>query len=116
MATRLESEARHFLELYGREFDSVDGARIARLYHAPCIAMRGDGSIHSFQSVDELTRFFQGVADTYRKDGYRSSRFSNSGGLRPPARAADGRRQLPFHSEPEQHEDQHRTLSQRSDN
>jgi hypothetical protein len=77
MATQLESEARHFLELYGREFDSVDGARIAKLYHAPCVTMRGDGSIHSFQSVDELTRFFQGVADTYRKDGYRSSRFSN---------------------------------------
>lgn len=37
---------------------------------------RGDGSIHCFQSGEELTRFFQGVADTYRRDGYRSSRES----------------------------------------
>jgi hypothetical protein len=77
MATGLENEARTFLELYGREFDSADGTRIAKLYHAPCVTMRGDGSIHSFQSREELTRFFQGVADTYRKDGYRTSRFSN---------------------------------------
>ena len=55
----------------------ADGARIARLYHAPCVTMRGDGSIHSFQSPEELTRFFQGVADSYRKDGYRTGRFSN---------------------------------------
>ena len=31
--------------------------------------MRGDGSIHSFQSREEITRFFQGVADTYRGEG-----------------------------------------------
>jgi hypothetical protein len=77
MPTQLVDEVRAFLELYGREFDSADGARIAKLYHAPCVTMRGDGSIHCFQSSDELTRFFQGVADTYRKDGYRTGRFSN---------------------------------------
>lgn len=77
MATPLADEVRAFLELYGREFDSADGTRIASLYHAPCVTMRGDGSIHSFQSHEELTRFFQGVADSYRKDGYRTSRFSN---------------------------------------
>jgi len=76
MATQLVDEVRAFLELYGREFDSADGTRIAKLYHAPCVTVRGDGSIHCFQSGEELTRFFQGVADTYRKDGYRSSRFS----------------------------------------
>ena len=77
MSTELENEARSFIEMYGRAFDSADGACIAKLYHAPCVTMRGDGSIHSFQSHEELTRFFQGIADTYGKDGYRISRFSN---------------------------------------
>jgi hypothetical protein len=78
MGTRdLTSEARAFLERYMRAFDSIDGTRIAALYHAPCVTMRGDGSIHCLQSREELARFFQGVADTYHRDGYRSSRFAN---------------------------------------
>jgi hypothetical protein len=39
--------------------------------------MRGDGSIHCFQTRDEIARFFQGVADTYRQDGCHASRFGN---------------------------------------
>jgi hypothetical protein len=35
--------------------------------------MRGDGSIHSFQSRDEIARFFQGVADTYKGEGTASA-------------------------------------------
>ncbi len=78
MGTRqLADEARAFLEEYARAFDSIDGSRIARLYHAPCVTIRGDGSIHCLQSREELARFFQGIADTYYRDGYRSSRFSN---------------------------------------
>ena len=77
MATQLADEIRAFLEMYGREFDSADGTRIARLYQAPCVTMRGDGSIHFFQSQEDLTRFFQGVADSYRKDDYRTGRFRN---------------------------------------
>lgn len=72
---QLQDEARGFIEEYVRAFDSIDGSRIAKLYHAPCVTMRGDGSIHSPQSRDELTRFFQGVADSYHRDGYRSTRF-----------------------------------------
>jgi len=37
--------------------------------------MRGDGSIQSLQSRQELARFFQGVADNYQKDGYAGGRF-----------------------------------------
>jgi hypothetical protein len=76
---QVTSEARAFLEEYMRAFDSMNGGGIAALYHAPCVTMRGDGSIHCLQSREELTRFFQGVADTYHRDGYRSSRFSNLG-------------------------------------
>jgi len=35
--------------------------------------MRGDGSIHSFQSREEIARFFRGIADTYRGEGSKGS-------------------------------------------
>ena len=70
-------EIQDFFEGYAKAFDSIDGNRIAALYHMPTVTMRGDASIHCLQSREELARFFQGVADTYYKDGYRSGRFQN---------------------------------------
>jgi Domain of unknown function (DUF4440) len=73
----LTNAIRTFLEEYNTAFASIDGKRIAALYHMPTVTMRGDGSIHCLQSREELARFFQGVADTYYKDGYRGGRFKN---------------------------------------
>ena len=69
MATALEIEIAAFLDLYYRTFATFDGEQIAGLYCVPSITMRGDGSIHCFQSREETARFFQGVADTYRVEG-----------------------------------------------
>jgi hypothetical protein len=71
---RLEGEVRAFLESYNKTFASIDGARIAALYHSPCVTLRGDGSIHCLSSND-LAAFFQNVADTYHREGYRDGRF-----------------------------------------
>ena len=76
MPASLADEARIFLEDYNRAFASIRGDRIAALYHEPCITVRGDGSVHVLQSRAELALFFQGVADTYHRDGYRNGRFS----------------------------------------
>jgi hypothetical protein len=73
MVTALELEVQAFFDQYNEAFASIDGNRIASLYHAPTITVRGDGSIHCLRSDEELARFFQGVADTYQRDGYRSS-------------------------------------------
>ncbi len=70
-------EIRAFFEAYSKAFESIDGNRIAALYHMPTVTMRGDASIHCLQSREELARFFQGVADTYFRDGYRSGSFKN---------------------------------------
>jgi hypothetical protein len=70
-------EVRGFFEEYNNAFASIDGNRIAALYHMPTVTMRGDASIHCLQSRDELARFFQGVADSYYKDGYRGGSFEN---------------------------------------
>jgi len=71
---QLEAEVREFVETYNATFRSIDGHRIAALYHSPCVTLRGDGSIHSLAS-DQLVSFFQGVVDTYQREGYRDSRF-----------------------------------------
>ena len=68
-SSELTSDVRAFLADYNEAFASLDGQRIAALWHVPTVTMRGDGSIHCFQSREELARLFQGVADTYQKDG-----------------------------------------------
>ena len=70
MAKALEREMSDF---FGRQYDEawkVDGNEIAKLYCAPTITVRGDGSIHCLQSQNELAQFFQGVLDTYRSQGF----------------------------------------------
>ena len=71
---RLDDEVRTFLESYNKAFASIDGVRIAALYYSPCVTLRGDGSIHCLTSGD-LAAFFQNVADTYHREGYRDGRF-----------------------------------------
>jgi ketosteroid isomerase-like protein len=73
-AQRLDDAVRTFLESYNKAFASIDGARIAALYHSPCVTMRGDGSIHRLTS-DDLAAYLQNVADTYHREGYRDGRF-----------------------------------------
>ena len=73
MATALELEVQAFFDQYNEAFASIDGNRIAALYHVPTVTVRGDGSIHCLRSREELAQFFQGVVDTYRRDGFRRS-------------------------------------------
>jgi hypothetical protein len=68
MATALEQEMTAFLERYNEAF-KIDGEHIAEFYAVPTITMRGDGSIHCFQTRDEIVKFFQGVTDTYKGEG-----------------------------------------------
>ena len=70
----LVEQVRRFLETYANTFDSIyidGGAAIAQLYHAPCVTVRGDGSVYCLQSREEVQAFFQKVADGYYREGYR---------------------------------------------
>ena len=69
MKTALEREMAAFLTRYNETFATFDGDKIAEFYCVPTITMRGDGSIHCFQSREEIVRFFQGVANTYKGEG-----------------------------------------------
>jgi hypothetical protein len=73
MAKALEVEMSDF---FGRQYSEAwkfDGDEIAKLYCVPTVTMRGDGSIHCLQSHEELARFFQGVLDTYKRQGHAST-------------------------------------------
>ena len=72
MERRLVDELRAFFAAYMAAFDVRDGVRIATLYHEPTVTLRGDGSVHCLQSREELAGFFQGVADTYAREGARA--------------------------------------------
>ena len=72
---QITSEASNFFGEYAKLFDARDGATIATYYNAPSISMRSDGSVHVFQSHQEVRDFFQGVADKYYAEGQRGSRF-----------------------------------------
>ena len=69
MPTALELEMSAFLNQYNETFATFDCEQIAEFYSVPTITMRGDGSIHCFQSREEIVRFFQGVANTYKGEG-----------------------------------------------
>jgi|SRR5512134_2201457 hypothetical protein len=62
---------------YAEAFHARSGTRIADFYRTPCISMRGDASIHWFQSRSETAKFFQGIADTYYEEGLRRSEAKN---------------------------------------
>ena len=76
-ANSLIVEVTSFYEAYAEAFHARSGARIADFYCTPCISMRGDASIHWFQSRPETEKFFQGVADTYYEEGLRRSEIKN---------------------------------------
>jgi len=65
----LSNETGKFLNDYVRHWYAGDWIAVAALYHVPCITMRGDGSVHCFQSSKELQEFFQGVGAEYDKEG-----------------------------------------------
>jgi hypothetical protein len=76
-ANSLIGEIGSFYKAYAEAFHARSGTQIADFYYTPCISMRGDASIHCFQSRSETERFFQGVADTYYEEGLRRSETKN---------------------------------------
>lgn len=71
----LRGEVTEFFDGFVEAFSSFKGARIAKLYHAPGVALRGDGSIECLQSRAEIERFFQTTLDGYYRNGCRATRY-----------------------------------------
>ena len=63
------NEVTKFLDDYVRYWYAGEWSAVAALYHVPSITVRGDGSVHCFQSLKELQDFFHGVGAAYDKEG-----------------------------------------------
>jgi hypothetical protein len=50
----LTEAIRQFLAGYDAAFQTFEGPKIAPFYHAPCVTVRGDGSVHALQTQSEI--------------------------------------------------------------
>ncbi len=67
-----------FIEAYAAAWQlPPDGKKIAELYHAPCLTLRGDGSFVALQTQAEVAQYFQSVADSYAKLGIEQASFKD---------------------------------------
>jgi hypothetical protein len=73
----MEDGIKFLLEKYQKAFDTADAAAIADCYHEPCITIRGDGSFHLLEDRASTGRFLADVANSYRKEGMDSGKYSN---------------------------------------
>jgi hypothetical protein len=75
----LRDQIAEFFDGFVKAFGSFNGARVGDLYHAPNIALRGDGTIECVTSAADVGRFFQTTLDHYYAEGCRSCRFDELG-------------------------------------
>jgi hypothetical protein len=66
-----------FFEDYAARFDKRNWADFVSLYHEPCLTVRGDGTVKFFRSRAHVRQFFEGVANTWRGEGYHRFAVSN---------------------------------------
>jgi hypothetical protein len=52
------------------EFDKTNWMTFTSLFHEPFVTVRGDGGVKLFQSRGETRKFFETVADAWRREGY----------------------------------------------
>lgn len=63
------NDVKEVLDGYVRHWYAGEWSGVAALYHVPSITMRGDGSVHCFQSRRELEEFFHAVGAGYDTEG-----------------------------------------------
>jgi hypothetical protein len=62
-------EVSTLLDDYVRHWYAGDWDAVAALYTVPSVTMRGDGSLHCFQSKKEVQAFFHSVGAGYDTEG-----------------------------------------------
>lgn len=71
-----------FINDYCDAFANGTSRDVANFYDVPCLTVRGDGSLHTLNSFDEISILFENVLKTYRSEGMAS--FSASSPLKNP--------------------------------
>ena len=67
--TRTSFDPARFTRSYARAFAARDASRIAAFYHAPCLTVRGDGSVMVLETPEAATALFAQVLSVYGAEG-----------------------------------------------
>jgi hypothetical protein len=72
-----ESEIARLFDSFVEAFATFDGARVGRLFVAPGVALKQDGTVQGFATQRDVEAYYQAALDRYRASGCRSCRYSD---------------------------------------
>jgi len=70
-------EISRFFDRFVEAFATFDGTVVGRLFVAPGVALKQDGTLQGFSSQEDVEAYYQAALDHYRASGCRSCRYSN---------------------------------------
>ena len=75
--TAPEKEIVRFFDGFVEAFATFDGTRVGRLFVAPGVALKRDGTLQGFAVQHDIEAYYQAALDRYRASGCRACRYSN---------------------------------------
>jgi Domain of unknown function (DUF4440) len=72
-----ESEIARLFDGFVEAFASFDGILVGRLFVAPGVALKRDGTVQGFATRQDVEAYYQAALDRYRTSGCRSCRYSD---------------------------------------
>jgi hypothetical protein len=72
----LEAEIARLFDRFVDAFATFEGKAVGRLFTAPGVALRRDGTLVGFAGASEIESYYQAALDRYQASGCRSCRYS----------------------------------------
>ncbi|MGE0768309.1 MAG: hypothetical protein AB7L90_17775 [Hyphomicrobiaceae bacterium] len=66
-----------FFDRFCSRFSTFDGAEVAKLFKAPGVALREDGTLRCFIEPHDIATYYQSALDNYRAAGCVACRWSD---------------------------------------
>lgn len=76
-ASASETGITRFFDSFVESFATFDGKIVGRLFIAPSIALKQDGTLQGFSIQQDIETYYQAALDRYRAAGCRSCRYSD---------------------------------------
>jgi hypothetical protein len=72
-----DREVTQFFDRFVETFATFDGKAVGRLFVAPGVALKRDGTLEGFSAHHDIEAYYQAALDRYRASGCRACRYSN---------------------------------------
>jgi len=66
-----EQAIRQLFDDFVDAFATLDGKRVVRLFTAPGVALKQNGTLQGFSTIADVERYYQAALDNYRSSGCR---------------------------------------------